>query len=574
MNKKGFTLMEMLGVIIILSLLMVLVFPNIVNSVRNSTDKTNKVTEDLVSTALDLYMSDNGYEINSLYFCIPLQQLIDEGYLKKPIKYDDLDDISSVKSVLRFKNNISLVDNDKCLSTILMNYDEDNVFIDPAGNLRFRGKNPNNYVTFNNETWRIIGIVDGHLKLIKDDAIGELQWDNNEKSQWINSSLQNYLNNEYYKNINTTYKDMINLSNWNIGSVSADDRDNATIDKMENLVAKEKLEVFESYIGLLNLSDYGYAADISCKENLYGYNNCSNSNWLFNAKIQWLLNTTLTDVYTIRDDGSVKYNSSPNKYLVRPVVNLKTDVSIESGTGKKNDSYKLEYHKDPVSFETDDWPTIAYNVREGNIDKYTVGATKQVDLGELGVHTLRIANTTTPSECKKEGFSQTACGFVIEFVDIINDQPMNTTNTNVGGWNASSLREYLNDTIYKALTKEIGDIIIDTYVVSGHGLDDNNNQNFTCTDKLYLLSVHEIYEDGSSDKVSTYDTAWNNTRQLDYYIGVTTDDTSGAIKNALWLLRTATSNRTNTFFHGGANGHWDMRYANAPCGVSPAFRIG
>ena len=270
-------------------------------------------------------------------------------------------------------------------------------------------------------------------------------------------------------------------------------------------------------------------------------------------------------------DGNIVCDDKEIKIEVNGEKPCTGDIKLNKGMVVEE---TIKYCEEPKSFKDDDWPTIAFNVKKGNIGKYKVGDTKQVDLGELGVHTLRIANKTTPSECKKEGFSQTACGFVIEFVDIINDQPMNTTNTNVGGWNASSLREYLNDTIYKALTKEIGDIIIDTYVVSGHGLDDNNNQNFTCTDKLYLLSVHEIYEDGSSDKVSTYDTAWNNTRQLDYYIGVTTDDTSGAIKNALWLLRTATSNRTNTFFHGGSYGHWDMRYADAPCGVSPAFRIG
>ena len=40
-------------------------------------------------------------------------------------------------------------------------------------------------------------------------------------------------------------------------------------------------------------------------------------------------------------------------------------------------------------------------------------------MGELGVHTLRISNMSTPQECNDEAFSQTACGFVVEFVDII-----------------------------------------------------------------------------------------------------------------------------------------------------------
>ena len=56
--------------------------------------------------------------------------------------------------------------------------------------------------------------------------------------------------------------------------------------------------------------------------------------------------------------------------------------------------------------------------------KYNVGDTKEIDMGTYGTHTLRIANKSTPSECSTEGFSQTACGFVLEFQDIITTSKM------------------------------------------------------------------------------------------------------------------------------------------------------
>ena len=236
----------------------------------------------------------------------------------------------------------------------------------------------------------------------------------------------------------------------------------------------------------------------------------------------------------------------------------------------------------PESFETDSWATIVNAVKTGNASVYNVGDTKTVDMGTFGTHTLRIANKSTPSECSTTGFSQTACGFVLEFADIITTHGMNSTDTNVGGWPASSMRTYVNTDIYNALPTELKNGIIDTTVVSGHG-STAGETNFTSTDKLYLLSTHEVWEDvdgNTSSGIDYYDTAYNNTRQLDYYKGlnVTTSSYSGAIKqlngsNYYWWLRSAGSDRTRNFFGVGGIGTCDSYSAASTSGVSPAFRI-
>ena len=230
----------------------------------------------------------------------------------------------------------------------------------------------------------------------------------------------------------------------------------------------------------------------------------------------------------------------------------------------------------PVSFANDDWATIAAAAKSGNYEgKYNVGDTKEVDLGSLGKHTVRIANTSTPAECSQEGFSQTACGFVVEFADIITKHVMNSTSTNVGGWPASSMRSYLSTDIYNALPAVLQSTIIDTKVVSGHGKDDTDN--FISTDKLYLLDAREVY---GASFTNQYNTSKDSERQLDYYSaqGVTTSNYSKAIKqlngsNSWWWLRAASSGTNSNFYIVNYSGGWTYNIAINTYGVSPAFRI-
>ena len=253
-----------------------------------------------------------------------------------------------------------------------------------------------------------------------------------------------------------------------------------------------------------------------------------------------------------------------------------TNADQNYNQGKEFDGVLgIEEYKAP-DFATDSWSTIIANVKAGNGSEYKVGSTKEVNLGTTyGTHTLRVANTSTPSECSTSGFSQTACGFVLEFADIITTHNMNDTDTNVGGWPATTMRTFVNNDIYNAIPSEIKNAIIDTTVVSGHGPEDT--ENFASTDKLYLLSPKEIYTDWANSN----DTAEDLTRTLDYYTahGVTTSNGSGAIKKdgtsaSDWWLRSAISNDDFSFYIVGTSGDWYGDIANDTSGVAPAFRLG
>ena len=249
----------------------------------------------------------------------------------------------------------------------------------------------------------------------------------------------------------------------------------------------------------------------------------------------------------------------------------KTYARIDGGTSKPG--YFTDIADKPSTFPTDDWATIVNSVKAGNTNHYKVGDTKVVNLGTYGTHTIRVSNTTRPSECDTSGFSQSACGFVLEFEDIITTHVINTTSSNKNGWPASSMRTFVNNDIYNALPADLRNGIINTTTISSHGSSDSAN--FLSTDKLYLLATAELYENGED-----IDTAKNLTRQLDYYksIGVTINSYSGAIKKSGttatdWWLRSFYKTNNQHVYSVQRTGRVAHSMANLSIGVSPAFRI-
>ena len=298
----------------------------------------------------------------------------------------------------------------------------------------------------------------------------------------------------------------------------------------------------------------------------------------------------------LNTDGSVKSMKVSNGEWIAELPSGKKITDLKNADLKDGNLNDYDCYN---PFRDDSWETIASNVKTGNTSKYNVGDEKEVKLKKYGTHKVRIANLKSPTKegCGTNGFSESACGFVVEFTDIITTHVMNPTGDyngktyqygwNKDGWPASAMYKFLNDesdssSIINLLPKKLKNVIKPTITVSGRGSEDTVEY-FTSTDKLYLLSTAEVWAQGTDNEInSDIDTARDKTRQLDYYNskGVTTSSKDAAIKknsegtDAWWWLRSAYSNNGNTFYFVYSNGDWIATGANRTLGVSPAFRIG
>jgi len=528
--------------------------------------------------------------------------------------------------------------------------------IGSGGNIRYYGQNPNNYIDIGDRDssgnvilWRIIGVfkdmqttnssgkVTGKsdlVKIVRADSIGNYSRDytstGRTNNNWSTATLNTMLNGAYYNSTTTNYynnsttpttvnftssglsdivKDDVQSVVWNLGGYQYSTfKTQYTNDwyKLERGTEKygSNPTTWSGKVALMYPSDYGYATDLArCNKYLYNYQDdtnsyaCKTNNWIYNGDYQWFLTPNAT--YSNNTSGVNLHGAGNNYYAyrvtgVKPTLYLKADAGIIEGKGTTDKPYIMKQNTKLGSFETDSWDTIVKNVKEGNISNYNVGDTKEITLTSTdtdiaGTYTVRIANTSTPEECNTTGFSQTACGFVIEFVDVISEYMMNETTGNaIGGWQDSEMRSYVNNNIYNSFPTELKNGIIDTLVTSGATQEDDVIY-FETTDKLYLLSPKEIYGVEGSSLVSfgtsLNDSAENETRQLDYYkmMGVSQTNYSDAIKVGTnieldeyrsWSLRSPIISDYLHFYGVSSNGSLSYDVANDSTYVAPAFRIG
>lgn len=223
---------------------------------------------------------------------------------------------------------------------------------------------------------------------------------------------------------------------------------------------------------------------------------------------------------------------------------------------------------DSGNFGSDSWATIVSNVQNGNYGRYPVGSTKTVNMGSLGCHTLRVSNNSNYG-CSRA--SKTACGFVLEFTNVVDNRVFHSSDDNSVGWPGSTIRSYLNGTFYNALPADLRNGIISTTVVSGHGTYVSSNQ--TSTDKIYLLATAELKPNDYSCIALEYTSG--QTRLLDYYSNHDPVKYYNGGAYA-WWMRSANSCdgwRVCAFRIINGDGSHGSTCATGAAGVSPAFRL-
>ena len=138
-KNKGFTLIEILAVVIIIGLIFILVIHKITNSLKNKKNDIDVTTTNLVLSAAKLYVQDNSSKFDKIdgnISCVPISMLVKKGYLDSKIKNvtDDRDitNTKSVKITYNNKFNYELVDKKECM--IVYNIPCDADYCDLSGN--------------------------------------------------------------------------------------------------------------------------------------------------------------------------------------------------------------------------------------------------------------------------------------------------------------------------------------------------------------------------------------------------------------------------------------------------------
>ena len=251
-----------------------------------------------------------------------------------------------------------------------------------TSDIRYEGKNPNNYIWFNNEYWRIIGVFDSAshgvsgknlVKIIRTEPLDWLAWDKSNKNDWKVASLNLLLNGAYYnaqdgtsseycygyeatvigncdytkKGIQSGYRGMIANVTWYLGGYSSG---KATVD---SFYGYERGAVYSGrpisttgYIGLMYPSDYGYSVlSNSCARttNINSYYNlkCAGASWLYGKGEAWMLAFVYNsiDVFVLDIFGQLGHGNPKNGYVFRPVLYLDASVYKIDGDGSLNNPY-------------------------------------------------------------------------------------------------------------------------------------------------------------------------------------------------------------------------------------------
>lgn len=108
----------------------------------------------------------------------------------------------------------------------------------------YKGANPNNYITFNDESWRILSVeAGGTIKIIKNESIGDMEWD--EKSGFVTipdwskpATLNTYLNTEYLNSFSDL--DIVVDGTFSVGKAISSKNLDLTISNEKKLFGKEK----------------------------------------------------------------------------------------------------------------------------------------------------------------------------------------------------------------------------------------------------------------------------------------------------------------------------------------------
>ncbi len=213
------------------------------------------------------------------------------------------------------------------------------------GRYIYKGANPNNYITFNNELWRIIAKeTDGSYKIIRSSVLSNQSvWNTTASNIWNNSTIENYLTTTYYNSLNSTAIGQIISHTWNVGAVDSLSKN------LANQITAEESTTWSGRVGLANASDYLRANSSSACTVFSGnnYYKCTGTNWMYLSGINWWTITPSTynakvSYYIHSTSGYIYYYNVANiERSIRPSVFLSSGTVL-TGNGTQSNPFIIE----------------------------------------------------------------------------------------------------------------------------------------------------------------------------------------------------------------------------------------
>ena len=227
---------------------------------------------------------------------------------------------------------------------------------------RYAGANPNNYVCFGatgadcqneDNQYRIIGVFNNQVKLIKATSIGDYAWNGtdytavNTWDETTKPDIYSTLNTTYYNTLSSEWQNLIAETTWQVGGM-----DYSTTNTAKQYYDVEVGTGQSGYeetmkIGLMYVSDFGYGASPEKWTTTLYEENYGTDNWLYLGSDEWLLSrqadsTDIAFLVNSSDGGFVNRDYVANAFAVRPSFSLTSTVTISSGTGTSSDPFVLD----------------------------------------------------------------------------------------------------------------------------------------------------------------------------------------------------------------------------------------
>ena len=484
-NRKGFSLIELLAVLVIIGLILLIVIPATSRLLTNNESKEYNNYLKIIETGAKVYADDKkddlGTSIDTGCIEVDLEDLINEQYIKafddKKVTCSGKVRLNNNKGNLEVSTNIACVD-DKGKETFKKDNIDDSscvAFVPrEEGGLKnqlikngfgsgytskydnknyVRGSNPNNYVWYSGKLWRVVYYDDEAVKLISNDIVTVMSRNYNTSINYKGSLVQKWLEGTFLSSLKEPNKYLVNTK-WNMNPTSG----------MSFLPGNDsQYIVASSKVGLLN------SYDVSKMGNF------------MDSTYYWLIGNHYSTYIRLSNRGGNNYTTKTfngnDYYAIRAAITMKPDVYVIGGNGSSSNPYILEGNSTNIPTGT------LINTRYSG---------EYLKINNVLYRIVKVKNNLTK----------------VIMVDSLGEQTFYDSKNNSYDYSLSALAQYLNDEWYMNDLGDYKELIYKEgawcykYISGAVNFSDTCAQSYTFP--VGIPSLGDLYTANNDGKTDTF----------------------------------------------------------------------